>query len=115
MSGNLQLRIRKFYKWNLVSQKHLPGGFNLKRFRVSPKFLSNLMGFQASSTLLSIPSQMSLVFLSALPKVSPSVARVRGEHLNHCTLVARIFPWRDPLSTQLTSYDKSSYTGVYCS
>ena len=71
MSGNLQLRTRKFYKWNLVSQKHLPGGFNLKGFRVSPKFLSNLMAFQASSTLLSRCLWSSLVPWPRCPPVWP--------------------------------------------
>ena len=113
MSGNLQLRTRKFDKWNLVSQKHLPGGFNLKGFRVSPKFLSNLMGFQASSTLLSRCLWSSLVPWPRCPPMWPAVGQ--GRHLNHCRLDARIFLWRDPLSTQLVSYDKPSYTGVYCS
>ena len=58
---------------NLASQKHLPGGFNLKEFRASPKFPLNLVEFQMYSVLPSIFGQTSLALLVTLHK-EPSLA-----------------------------------------
>lgn len=67
MSGNLQLRTRKFYKWNLVFQKHLTGRFNWRGSGCPP------IPFKPDgvSSILYSAIEMSLVFLSASPKVSP--------------------------------------------
>ena len=58
---------------NLASQKHLPGGFNLKELRASSKLPLNLVEFHMYSTLPSTFGQTSLALPVTLHK-EPSLA-----------------------------------------